>query len=244
MKRKKEHLSEDLAKLFLTNFVGVIIENTAEQLPPLAIQKIGIEKVGPIGMKTISPLMPQVQPLSLKILENVSDEESSLSIMHEYPEIENETLPIVQHAQQKTPPQIKQQFPPQSPIQSQAMFPQIKKPAQFTLPIMNIPNLPLGKLMPMLNDPQVAEIECPGPNKNLNIMRRGQKLTTNLILTQEEIDNIMQEISNKTRIPLIQGMFKAALGNLHISAAISEFIGTSFQIHKIPTPLTLRPMML
>ena len=86
------------------------------------------------------------------------------------------------------------------------------------------PDLELGRVNSMLGDPTVTGIECPGPMKNLVVNRRGRAETTDLSLSSEEIDVLMKEISEKTRIPLIYGVFKAVYQGLLITAVVSEFV--------------------
>ena len=90
----------------------------------------------------------------------------------------------------------------------------------------------IGKLNMFLKDPRVQSIECPGPNKNVLVRKNGVIQKTKLILTAEDIKNIIQEFSIKTRIPLIEGTFKAAFGNLIMTAVISEFVGSRFVLQK------------
>lgn len=92
----------------------------------------------------------------------------------------------------------------------------------------------LAKINSLITDPAVQTIECPGPEKPFLVFRSGVIQTTNLTLTKEEITNIMHEISEKTRIPLIAGVFKAAIDNIIITAVMSEFVGTRFIIQKKP----------
>lgn len=92
----------------------------------------------------------------------------------------------------------------------------------------------LDKITPIILDPSVVSIECPGPDKPLLVNQQGRINATNIILKSEDIDNVMKEISTKTKIPLMNGMFKAALGNVIITALISEFLGTRFVIQKMP----------
>lgn len=90
----------------------------------------------------------------------------------------------------------------------------------------------LAKIDSLLNDPAVQTIECPGPGKQILVYKAGVIQTTNLLLSIEEINNIMKEISEKTRIPIISGIFKAAFGDLITTAVISDFVGTRFMIQK------------
>jgi len=90
----------------------------------------------------------------------------------------------------------------------------------------------LGKVTQLLIDPSVLSVECPGPNKNLIVNRSGVIQTAPTILTKEEVDALMNEVSDKTRIPIIPGLFKAAFQDLLMTAVISDFVGTRFMIHK------------
>lgn len=96
--------------------------------------------------------------------------------------------------------------------------------------------IPLGKLSPIFSDPGVSSIECLGPGKNVIVHKSGITQTTQVILNQNEIEEILKIISEKTKIPLIKGVFKAALENMIITAVISEFIGTRFHIEKLRIP--------
>lgn len=91
----------------------------------------------------------------------------------------------------------------------------------------------VDKITPFLRDPTILSIECQGPGKNILINRSGIIQATPIILSKDEIDKLMEDFSEKTRIPLIKGVFKAALSNFIITAVISEFVGTRFYIEKI-----------
>ena len=108
----------------------------------------------------------------------------------------------------------------------------IKPPPLQIIPGQPIPRITLGKITPLLNERSISSIECPGPNKNLLVFKGGTIEATPIILTQNEIDEIMEEISAITRIPIVQGVFKAAITNLIFTAVISEFVGTRFLIEK------------
>jgi len=94
-------------------------------------------------------------------------------------------------------------------------------------------DLSLGKLDVLLNDSSVQTIECPGPGKNMLIKRHNKINVTRITLSQEEITKAIDDLSKKARIPIIGGLFKAAIGDLIISAVISEFIGSRFIINKM-----------
>jgi hypothetical protein len=95
-------------------------------------------------------------------------------------------------------------------------------------------------IFPLIKDASILSIECPGPGKNLIVNKYGVIQTLPQTLSKEDINNLINDISRKTKIPLIQGIFKAAIGNLRISAVISEFVGTRFIIEKQRRPQQLR----
>lgn len=94
----------------------------------------------------------------------------------------------------------------------------------------------LARINQILSDPAVIGIECQGADKNILVNRSGRTQIVNIKLSEEEIKNIVTEISEKTKIPLIPGVFKAAFENKIITAVISEFIGIRFILSK-RTPL-------
>jgi len=96
----------------------------------------------------------------------------------------------------------------------------------------------LGNLESLLKDSSIQSLECPGPGKNILVKKYNKVNVTKLILSQEEITNIIEMFSQKARIPITGGILKAAVGDLVISAVISSFIGSRFIIDKI-TPYSL-----
>lgn len=95
------------------------------------------------------------------------------------------------------------------------------------------PGFTLGKVDELLKDPFIQTIECIGPGKNILIKGYNKINLTKIILTQEEINNIISIFSKESKIPLVGGILKAAVGDLIISAIISEQAGSRFIISKI-----------
>lgn len=110
-------------------------------------------------------------------------------------------------------------------------------PPEFKPQITPIQELDLGKLNFLINDNRVTVIECPGPGKFILARTAGRVEVTKISLSEEEIKNIIEKFSEKTKIPVISGLFKAAIGNLILTAVISELVGSRFIITKI-TPLS------
>lgn len=132
------------------------------------------------------------------------------------------------------------QIPRQKPFSSRTK--QVLRIPEYRLPqrlqyLKPIPKsdveIDLQKLNPLLKDPLVNSIECPGPDKNI-IVRGGMGTkNTNIILTSEEIDSIIKKFSEISKIPIHEGIFKVAVGRLIFSAIISEIISSKFIIKKM-----------
>lgn len=89
-----------------------------------------------------------------------------------------------------------------------------------------------GKIDPLLHDPSVSIIECEGPNKPLSIMRYGQRQRTRVSLYKAEIEQLLEKISEEVHIPLLEGVFRAAVEGFSLHAVISPTIGTRFVVKK------------
>ena len=96
-----------------------------------------------------------------------------------------------------------------------------------------IPGKELEKINFLISDPRVTVIECPGPDRFSLARSSGITSMTKIILSRGEISSIIERFSRESRIPVISGLFKAAVGNLVITAVISELVGSRFIITKI-----------
>ena len=122
--------------------------------------------------------------------------------------------------------------------------PKIIRPLKIPQKIKSTPIVPpargypdLGKLNLLIADIGVEGIECVGPNKNIVVKKEGRVQRTEIILTKEEIRQLVNFFSIQTKIPLTQGTFKAVLGNLILTAITSDFAGAKFILQK-KTPLS------
>lgn len=135
----------------------------------------------------------------------------------------------------------------QNPQNRIRIMPQMVKPMQMqiqqgikTNPALDIKptaeSLPsgfsLGKIDVIIQDPKVSTIECPGPGKFVLVKSLGRVSPTRITLSEEEIKKIVEIFSQQAKIPVIEGVFKAAVGNLIITSVISEFVGSRFIINK------------
>ena len=89
-----------------------------------------------------------------------------------------------------------------------------------------------GKLMPLLGDVSVSTIECQGAGKPLMVIRAGRRQLTRISLGTGEIKDILDKVSDAVHIPILEGVFRAAVDNFSINAVVSEIIGSRFVIKK------------
>ena len=88
------------------------------------------------------------------------------------------------------------------------------------------------KISALLKDPIITEIECRGADQPLMIKRGNALQSTKISLSEQEIQAILTECSQKTNIPIIEGTFKAAMDTIIITAVVSEILGARFIIKK------------
>ena len=101
--------------------------------------------------------------------------------------------------------------------------------------------LDLGKLNPLLADSAVNIIESSGPDKGVIVKGRMGTKPTNIILSKQEIDQIIKIFSKKSKIPTGEGAVKIAVGRYILSAIISEEAGSRFIITKLPPIRSIMP---
>ncbi len=201
---------EDLRTLFLESFVGSILFSIS---PPIEVKS----EITNVVKEEYSPSIYN---------ESTVGGMETIGPMHDnkmYPRVENVS--------------VRGGMLPSLPLHGES-FPYTRRATPMRIQPIATPSpmaarLPLGRLMMFLSDPSVVGIECPGPGKNVLVYKFGAINTTSIVLSQEEIAEIMKTVSERTRIPLINGVFKAALDNIIVTAVISEFAGTRFHIDKM-----------
>ncbi|MDP3026870.1 MAG: hypothetical protein Q8N63_04120 [Nanoarchaeota archaeon] len=234
--------------IFLRKFAAELVINSGE--PGLIEEKIReqikVEKLQQKFLRPIETKSPEgfqrsisssffQQPVYSKKTEELGEKPEVKLIKRDY----FHRRPIFQRT---NPPQ---QIPVQKLRRSISISlakPAPPKPSPQLQPSMNIvepevqprpEDLELGKLASFLKDPSIQLIECPGPGRNLLVKRYSKINTTKVTLNQAEITNIINNFAQQARIPVIGGILKAAVGDLVISAVISEFVGSRFIINKI-----------
>lgn len=96
-------------------------------------------------------------------------------------------------------------------------------------------NIEGGKLNPFLRNPQIRIIECNGPDEPI-VIYAPNPTETQITLTNEDIDELLNFFAKKTNIPVEEGVFKVAYGEFTLTAIVSPEIGTRFVLKRIPRP--------
>ncbi len=187
----------------------------------------------------IKPIEPEKKPIHSVLSRVIRTPVEKPKELHEL------TMPIRTPLQRFVPPRAMPPrpvfLPPQQKIQQiqqPVIVPQAKKPFLNIFNKSKAPETPerigiiSNKLNIFLRDNSVTAIECPGPGKQIVIKRAGQINMTKINLSPQEISKIIEDFSEKARIPILGGIFRASVGNLTISAVISDFVGSKFIITK------------
>lgn len=114
------------------------------------------------------------------------------------------------------------------PFQQKPVIIQVKEPPKPS----EKPWETFKKILPMLQDPFVSYIECKGPNQQIIVVKNGRNQITNTIMDRGEIDEYLKYLSEKTRVPLVEGVFNVRVDDYTINAIISNSIEPSFIIKK------------
>jgi hypothetical protein len=147
---------------------------------------------------------------------------------------------ISKHPKQEPAPRQIQKPTPTPPKQT----PLKQTPTLQTRPMPRIPQtlgeptseLNVGKIKELIDNPSVQVIECQGTKKKIIIKKNNQTMKSDITLNKKEINEIINEFSDKARIPLIEGMLRARVGSLHISAIVSKIASSKFIITRTQAP--------
>lgn len=136
--------------------------------------------------------------------------------------------------------EIMDRFKPlQPPIKKMSLSPiiipksKLSPRLQYLKPTPTNLEIDLGKLNPLIKDPLVKDIETLGGNQNVIVSGMMGRKKTNIILSREEIEEIIKKFSETAKIPVHEGIFKVVVGKLIFSAVISNIIGSKFIIKKM-----------
>ncbi|MEA3414388.1 MAG: hypothetical protein U9Q99_02590 [Nanoarchaeota archaeon] len=100
-------------------------------------------------------------------------------------------------------------------------------------PIATAESIELGKINPLISDPNVVTMEISEQNKKIIVTGKMGRQSTGIVLNKEEINEIIDKFSKAAKIPVQEGPLKIIYGNLILDANISPKKGSSFLIRKI-----------
>jgi hypothetical protein len=185
----------------------------------------------------VEKLKLKFQQYSQPTVRSLQPQEATTQKLQIVPELKQEkTIPMPIQIQP-----IKQNIP-QKPIKTfhkeineppQKFQLQPQKQVNVLSPEINSTKNAIDKILFLINNPQISHIECRAENTNVVIRKSGQMTRTEIILSKEEILQVIKYFSEKAKIPLIEGLLLAHVDNLEISATISESSSSSFIIKKI-----------
>jgi hypothetical protein len=216
--------SETFRKNFLIIFTRELIKNSVQkeivQLENMLNEKENIPKIKPV------PQLQKVQPI---VQEKISPpkitpiQREPLNIKPVQRKVQEIKKPIIQPTQRFTSRQMLFIPEPRLPKHLEYLKP---------IPINEVSGINLEKLNPLVKDRAVKIIEGT-PDANVIVMGDMGTKPTRITLTKEEIDNIIKKFSEKSKIPVTEGIYRVVVENLILSAIVSEAIGSRFVIKKI-----------
>lgn len=111
--------------------------------------------------------------------------------------------------------------------------PRLPERFQYLKPMITEKRIDLGELNELVNNPNISEIETQGPNENIFVSGNLGKKQTEIILSNEEINEVINRFSKAAKIPMFEGVFRVVVGKLIFLAIISEETGSKFLIKKM-----------
>jgi hypothetical protein len=94
------------------------------------------------------------------------------------------------------------------------------KPAQPTF--QKVADIDFETMTPLIQNPTINMIECPGPGKNVIIRTYNTRKPANIQLSIEQMKHIVTQFSKKARVPLINGLFRAWIDKFLVSSIIAQ----------------------
>lgn len=224
LKQKTENLIS-LKKLFLMQFAKELIKNSYKpEVQEKRTIEIPVQAKIPSKIKKESAKIPErraeIIPLNVPKVPRI------------FPEIPETNIPQISEKSKK--PLMKITIP-QRVIPAVLRIPEPRLPEAFSYlkPLPTLMNIELGKLDPLIKDPNVRIIECDGPDENIIVEGSMGRKPTAIILNQEEINDIINKFSEETKIPVSTGIYRVVIGKFLFLAIISEVVSSKFIIRKM-----------
>ncbi|MCL5018515.1 MAG: hypothetical protein M1416_01975 [Candidatus Pacearchaeota archaeon] len=204
----KETFSEDFKKIFLIKFTEQLIRNS-EKIDIRKLQGIIAQKEKKKFKKLSEKDFVKIEKLGIKLP------------IERFPSRQARRMPMVREMAKPT------LFIPESKLPEHLEY---LKP----MPTAGV-EIDLWKLNPLIKDRAVRVIEVNPDEKVVVTGAMGTK-TTDIILNKEDINRVINEFAKISKIPIEEGVYRVVVGNLILSAVISEVIGSKFIIRKMIIP--------
>jgi len=226
--------SEDFKKLFLLSFTKEIIKQFFDpNLVKLQAMVEERERDQPTRQQFVSVQEKTQVPVKISPPIYVTSENFSPipSIMSTTPE-RNPLRPEMRRIPGRVNIQRRQTLRPG--VKSSLYIPEPSLPSHldYLKPIATNVEMDLQKLSILIKDPAVKIIEC-NPEEKVKVSGNMGTKTTGIIMTKEDIDGIVDKFAITSKIPAEEGIYRVVVGNLILSAIISEVIGSRFILKKI-----------
>ena len=226
--------SKNFKQLFLLKFTKELIRNTITY-KELRIKKEVRQVVHerPIRQRLLQKDLFKREILRGTVKEKIKRDFEKISQLKK----EEEILPEFKKYSLKKPSPSKAPFPYRIPVPLKIPESRLPETVQYLRPTLTSRMINLGKLDPLVRDRLVKIIECNGPDERVIVIGAMGRKSTKIVLSKEEIDDIIKRFSEAAKIPVNEGVFRVVFGSLILSAIVSEIIGSKFLIRKmVPGP--------
>jgi len=227
----EETFSQNFKKVFLLNFAKELIVHSAER-DIMKLQSIIESKEQKRKEKTLSePTKIFTRELEREVKEIKIPVQKIFKKTIRIPPAKK---PIVMEINPRSLPR-----PPPGltrPIVRRPLFiPEPKLPSHLEylkpIPTAGV-EIDLFKLNPLIRDVAVRIIEV-NPDEGVIVSGTMGTRPTDIILSKEDIDRVINKFVEVSKIPANEGIYKVVIGNLIVSAIISETVGSRFIIKKM-----------
>jgi hypothetical protein len=223
-----EQTSKEFRMRFLLRLTRELIENTKTYQELKIKREIEFIEKKKEERPVIAREIQKQEEIKRTVSEKMREEHKRIS------EMEHKGLPIGLQAL-STPIQkpVRQIIVRKAPQIPQIPEPALPPTVSYLRPIPTSEEIDLGRINILVRDPLVKIIESDGPEENIFVVGMMGRKPTAIKLSKEELQAVLERFSTASKIPLHEGLFKAAVGRLVISAVVSEIAGIKFVIRKI-----------
>ncbi len=100
-------------------------------------------------------------------------------------------------------------------------------------PFPTMKKIDVGKIRMLLDDPKVKEVIYHGAHQKIKVRGFMGERNTNINLSQDEANQLLQNFSRNSKIPLQEGIFRAAVGRLIMVAQVKGNSAEQLSIKKL-----------